>query len=88
LIEIEDLRARQGDFFLEVLRLYLRPGELVAVCGNNGSGKSTFLSVLAGGKDYSGQYYLQGIPFRKWDLKKKGPTDQFPTPGRGSKYAL
>lgn len=77
MIEIEDLRARQGDFFLEVPRLYLRPGELVAVCGNNGSGKSTFLSVLAGGKDYSGRYYLQGIPFREWNLKKRAQQISF-----------
>ncbi len=71
MIEIKDLRTNQGDFLLEIPRLYLPSGELVAVCGNNGSGKSTFLSVLAGGKDYSGQYYLKGVPFREWDLKKR-----------------
>jgi len=63
LISLKGIVAKQGDFTLKVDSLSLSRGELIAVLGNNGSGKSTFLSVLAGLKDFSGEYILQGMPF-------------------------
>ncbi len=63
LIEVEDLTVEQGRFRLHVPRLVLNTGEMVAVCGNNGSGKSTFLAALAGLKPYRGRYRLNGRDF-------------------------
>lgn len=48
-LEVSDLRAGYGD--VEILRsvnLQVGEGEIVAIFGSNGSGKSTFLRVVAG----------------------------------------
>ena len=48
-LEVSDLRAGYGD--VEILRsinLHVNDGEIVAIFGSNGSGKSTFLKVVAG----------------------------------------
>ncbi len=48
-LEVSDLRAGYGD--VEILRsihLHVSDGEIVAIFGSNGSGKSTFLKVVAG----------------------------------------
>jgi iron complex transport system ATP-binding protein len=71
MIEIVDLRLQQGAFVLEVPHLSLKKGELVAICGNNGSGKSTFLSTLSGLKDFSGDYRLNGKDFRKLGIRER-----------------
>ncbi len=49
LLEVSDLEAGYGD--VQVLRsvsLHVEEGEIVAIFGSNGSGKSTFLKVLIG----------------------------------------
>ncbi len=38
---------------------------MVAVLGNNGSGKSTFLSVMSGMLEFTGGYRIGGRPFRE-----------------------
>ncbi|MGE4133851.1 MAG: ATP-binding cassette domain-containing protein, partial [Bdellovibrionales bacterium] len=53
MIQIRSLAKsyRQGDTQLQILsdlNLELKSGEVVAVIGESGSGKSTFLSLLAG----------------------------------------
>ncbi len=63
MIELRDITALQGDFRLCVKELILKKGDFVAVLGNNGSGKSTFLSVVAGLKKFSGEYTLDGKKF-------------------------
>ncbi len=63
MIELRDITALQGDFRLSVKELILKKGDFVAVLGNNGSGKSTFLSVVAGLKKFSGEYILDGSKF-------------------------
>ncbi len=70
-IELQEFFVQQGSFRLEVPQLRLRAGELVAVCGNNGSGKSTFLSALAGLQDYRGLYRLCGRDFSRLSLKER-----------------
>jgi len=65
LIELSGIRARQGGFMLSVEGVTLKEGDFVAVLGNNGSGKSTFLSVLAGLRKYEGRYLLEGRDFRE-----------------------
>ncbi len=66
MISLKDIEAKQGEFTLRVDSLSLERGELVAVLGNNGSGKSTFLSVLSGLKSFSGQYLLNGKKFEDY----------------------
>ncbi len=70
-IELKDFSLRQGDFRLEIQALHLNYGELIAVCGNNGSGKSTFLAALAGIKAFSGEYLLDGQDFRQLSLRER-----------------
>ncbi len=38
---------------------------MIAVLGNNGSGKSTFLNVMAGLLEFTGGYSIDGMPFKK-----------------------
>lgn len=48
-LEVGDLRAGYGDVeVLKGINLYVGDREIVAVFGSNGSGKSTFLKVVAG----------------------------------------
>ncbi len=49
LLEVSDLNAGYGDVqVLKSVSVNVREGEVVAIFGSNGSGKSTFLKVLAG----------------------------------------
>ncbi len=49
LLEVRDLEAGYGDVqILKSVSMHVEEGEVVAVFGSNGSGKSTFLKVLAG----------------------------------------
>ncbi len=48
MLEAVAVALRRGAFRLEVPRFRAAPGEMVAVAGRNGSGKSTFLLALAG----------------------------------------
>lgn len=68
MINLKGIEAKQGEFTLKVDSLSLSRGEMVAVLGNNGSGKSTFLSVLSGLKAFTGQYLLNGKSFEDYSL--------------------
>lgn len=61
-LEVSDLTAGYGD--VEILRsinLHVNDGEIVAIFGSNGSGKSTFLKVVAGLlKPWSGRIHFFG----------------------------
>ena len=62
ILEVSNLSAGYGD--VEVLRsinLHVNEGEIVAIFGSNGSGKSTFLKVIAGLlKEWSGSVRFYG----------------------------
>lgn len=45
--------------------LHIGKGGLIAVLGNNGSGKSTFLNVMSGLLEFTGGYRVNGRPFRE-----------------------
>jgi putative ATP-binding cassette transporter len=70
-IEMRDITFHYLDKFSEAafkigpLDFTLRSGELVFIMGGNGSGKSTFMKVLAGlYMPHSGQITLDGVPIR------------------------
>lgn len=74
MIKLFNIKAVQGSFSLTVKSLELEKTGFVAVLGNNGSGKSTFLSVLLGLKSFQGGYELDGRAFdsgRKLDAGRK-----------------
>jgi iron complex transport system ATP-binding protein len=71
LIELKDFSVKQKEFILCVSDLRLEEPGLVAICGNNGSGKSTFLMALAGLKAFSGIYRLMGQDFSCLDLRTR-----------------
>ena len=60
---------RGGRLLLDGVSLDLRPGELHAVLGANGAGKSSLLRVLAGEwTAQAGEVRLNGRPMREWSL--------------------
>lgn len=71
MIRLSEISANRGSFKLNLSSLNLRSGELVAVLGNNGSGKSTFLAVLAGLLNYQGGYRLLDADFQSYPHKDK-----------------
>ncbi|RNL77882.1 ABC transporter ATP-binding protein [Sinomicrobium pectinilyticum] len=70
MIEIKDLHKsyRMGSNSLHVLKglnLSIKEGELVAIMGSSGSGKSTFLNILGMLDEAdSGQYVLDSVPIK------------------------
>lgn len=48
---------------LDDVSISLKPGEILAICGENGAGKSTLMKVLSGSytsKEYSGEIWFDG----------------------------
>ncbi|MBE9076196.1 Fe-S cluster assembly ATPase SufC [Romeria aff. gracilis LEGE 07310] len=64
ILSVRDLRAEvENTEILKGVNLEVRAGEIHAIMGLNGSGKSTFAKVLAGHPDYavtSGEVFFQG----------------------------
>ncbi len=71
MIELKNLQSKLGRFELSIARLTLPETGLIAVCGNNASGKSTFLKTLAGALPFQGQYLLNGQDFRSLSPKQR-----------------
>ncbi len=70
-IVVEGLECRRGDFILTVDRLSISCGEKVAVLGENGSGKTTFLLALAGMLRCRGDVLYNGVRVRDMTLKER-----------------
>jgi iron complex transport system ATP-binding protein len=73
-IELKDIEVSLGEFKLKVDCLGLEKGSMVAVLGNNGSGKSTFLSFLLGLRPYKGTYLIGGKDFRALSVREANQT--------------
>lgn len=58
---------------LTSLNLSLEAHQFVAIVGENGAGKSTFLNMLAGELPYHGSIYLNGRELNSWDALKLAP---------------
>ena len=48
LIEVRDLRVSRGEFTLTVDELAIKPGEVFAILGSTGSGKTVLMEAIAG----------------------------------------
>ena len=76
MLQIRDLQCRPvGEAPLEGISLTVSPGELVAVCGPNGGGKSTLCRCLAAlYSPQAGEVLLDGraLPKTPWDVVRAG----------------
>ena len=66
MLEVKSLAARRGSFHLSVDRWRVDAGEVNAVLGTNGAGKSSLFGVLAGDSSYSGSITLHGRSLGDW----------------------
>ena len=75
LLEIHDLHAGiEGKEILHGINLTIKPGEIHAVMGSNGVGKSTLSAVLAGRPDYT--VTSGSITFAGQDLLAMSPEER------------
>lgn len=62
------LAVGDGEELFRALDLSVMPGERIAIVGDNGSGKSSLLRLIAGGlRPSSGEVLLDGFPVADWD---------------------
>jgi energy-coupling factor transport system ATP-binding protein len=81
MIEVKDLsfayRTGEADAVpaLRDLNLQIEPGQLVAIIGHNGSGKSTFAKLLCAVLyPTEGEIHIDGVPVREenqWEVRRK-----------------
>lgn len=63
IIEVENLTVKfNGHIILNSLNYYVKPGEIVAIIGPNGSGKTTMLKAILGLIPYQGKIRIMGLP--------------------------
>lgn len=71
ILQVRDLQASvEGEPILKGVTLEVKAGEIHAIMGRNGSGKSTFSKVLAGHPDYevtSGEILYRGENIADWE---------------------
>ncbi|PHE54646.1 ATP-binding cassette domain-containing protein, partial [Bacillus pseudomycoides] len=75
LCEIENISFSysQKDFTLRDITLSIQKGEIVALLGHNGAGKSTFAHTLTGmNKAKEGEIVLDNENISSWSIRKRG----------------
>jgi iron complex transport system ATP-binding protein len=65
-IEICNLQAQRGGFRLRVDQWAAKPGEVQALLGSNGAGKSSLFAVLSSDLGYRGDIQFHGRQLRDW----------------------
>lgn len=64
-----DFAYENSDFALSKMNISIKPGEKLAVVGENGAGKSTFLKLLLRLYDVSnGEIVINGNPIKEYDI--------------------
>lgn len=72
-VELKDVgfSYENSDFSLSNLNLSIQPGEKIAIVGENGAGKSTFMKLLLRLYDVdSGTIYINGKPIKDYDVRR------------------
>lgn len=60
-LQLKNIRKSIGQLVLDILELTIQKGDKIALIGENGSGKSSFLNLLNGiDQPDSGEFYLDG----------------------------
>ncbi|MDG2301503.1 MAG: Fe-S cluster assembly ATPase SufC [Acidimicrobiales bacterium] len=82
LIEIQDLHVRteDGSRILNGVNLSIKEGEIHALMGPNGCGKSTLASTLLGSPEYiveSGTVLFRGEDITEWTADNRGKSGMF-----------
>ena len=82
LIEIQDLHVRteDGSRILNGVNLSIKEGEIHALMGPNGCGKSTLASTLLGSPEYiveSGMVLFRGEDITEWTADNRGKAGMF-----------
>ena len=65
-LQLEQVHAQRGDFNLRLPFWEAKAGELSAVLGTNGAGKSSLFGVLSGDLPCTGSVRLHGHTLRDW----------------------
>ncbi len=66
LLEVRDLRVRYGHIeAVQGIRLEVHTGEIVALIGTNGAGKSSTLRAISGVLPFSGEVLFEGRPIHR-----------------------
>ena len=61
MLEVKNLKKVYENFSLEIENFQVKHGEFISILGQSGSGKSTFLNILAGIEtDYTGEFLIKG----------------------------
>lgn len=67
-----EIRYKETDFVLKNINLKIARGEMTALLGENGTGKSTILKVIAGLEEYSaGEILLNGKSYEMLQSKER-----------------
>ena len=83
IISISDLyvgyrKGRENISLLEGINVHIHKGELIAILGRNGTGKSTLLRTICGLQEpISGKIIIQGIPIRDLSLIERAKKVSF-----------
>ncbi len=71
-LEIPLLRKHFSDFKLEINKFNLFKGQVVAIMGANGLGKSTFLNIISGKiKADNSDFKIKNVSYKEQDLESK-----------------
>ena len=72
-IDIRDLEARRGTFCLSVPELFIASGEVFAILGTTGSGKTVLLEAIAGAFPLEeGEVLIDGVPADEVAVQDRG----------------
>jgi putative spermidine/putrescine transport system ATP-binding protein len=70
-LKIQGLRLQRGSFQVSAEALSVSPGEVVALCGKSGCGKSSLLQAIAGFLPCEGEVWVQGVRVDRLPAEKR-----------------